>query len=329
MEYHLDLTVLTAGDVAGLLTYPEVVNAVEETFRRSGKGLLFHPVKEPIWLDDAHTNMIKAMSAYLKDTGVAGIKWVSMMTHQKPGLPTCGGNLLILTDGSTGQPYALMEASAITAMRTGGGHGVVAAKYLAKSGAATLAIVGCGEEGRAAAQSFLEQFSQLTALRLCDRDPQAMAELARLHADRADVVCCATPAQAAQGADILVMATTSRTPLIHYEDLSPGCLVVGLYTFFDLDGACAAQADKWILGSWSQDTLQVLENPGLKHYGLRKEDVAADLGEVILGKKPGRESEREIIVYTHFGMGALDVAVGDLAYRKARDAGIGHTLRLL
>lgn len=328
MEEHLEIRVLTAQEVRGLLTYPEVVTVVEETFRQSGAGGLFHPVKEPIWLNDAHTNMVKSMSAYLKQAGIAGTKWVSMMSDQLPGLPTCGGNLLILTSARTGQPYALLEASDITAMRTGGGHGVVAAKYLAKPNAETLAIVGCGAEGRAAAESFLAHFPHLSQLRLCDRDGSAAAALKERCQDRVRVTCCETPGEAVQGADILVMATTSRVPLLSYRELPPGCLAVGLYSFFDLDGDCGAKADKWVLGSWSEDTLQILENPGLRRYGLRKEDVYADLGDIVLGKMPGRQSDDEIIVYTHFGMGALDVAVGDLVYRKAVRANVGRMLRL-
>lgn len=328
MEYHLELRVLTADQVQGLLTYREVVSVVEETFRQSGAGELFHPVKEPIWLNEAHTNMVKSMSAYLKPSGVAGTKWVSMMTDQAPGLPTCGGNLLILTSARTGQPYALLEASPITAMRTGGGHGVVAAKYLARPEAETLAVVGCGEEGKAAVESLLEHLPGLSRLQLCDRDASAMAALERQFGDRLRITCCETPAQAAHGADILVMATTSRTPLVSYRDLSPGCLVIGLYGFFDLDGDCASKADKWVLGSWREDGLQIIDNPGLRRYGLRKEDVYADLGDIVLGRTAGRQREDEIIVYTHFGMGALDVAVGELVYQKALRAGIGQTLQL-
>ncbi len=205
---------------------------------------------------------------------------------------------------------------------------MVAARHLARQGAETLAIVGCGEEGSAAAESLLEQLPGLSRLRLCDRNAAAAEALGRRLGDRVQTLCCETPAQAAQGADILVMATTSRTPLLSFRDLAPGCLVIGLYTFFDLDGDCAGKADKWVLGSWEEDTRQVIDNPGLRRYGLKREDVYADLGEIVLGRKPGRESEEEIIVYTHFGMGALDVAVGQHVYRKAVEAGIGQMLRL-
>lgn len=328
MAYHLDLRVLTAQEVAGLLTCEEVVAVVEETFRRAGAGLLFHPIKEPIWLNEDHSNMIKSMSAHLKDVNIAGIKWVSMMGRQQPGLPTCGGNLLILTDGTTGLPYALIEASGITTMRTGGGHGVVAAKYLAKKEPKTLTIIGCGAEGQAAAESFLATFPTLKQLRVFDRLPEAMAGMTERYGKNIQVIHCGGPAEAAEQADILVLATTARTALIRAGDVPDGCLVIGLYGFFDLDAACAIQADKWVLGSWDQDTLQILNNPAFQKYDLRREQVYADLGQIVQGSVPGRQNESETIVYTHFGMGALDVAVGDLVYRKAVQAGTGQILRM-
>ena len=328
MEYHLDMRVITGTEARKLITCAEVVEAVEETFRQNAAGNVFHPIKEPMFLNEQRSNFIMAMAANLKYLRTAGVKWTNMMKEQLPGYPSCGGNLLILSDTENGQPYCMIEASEITAMRTGGGHAVVAAKYLAKSGSATLAIVGCGEEGRLAAESFLQAFPDIVKLRLCDKNEAAMEKFQAAHSDRAEISCFTDAKEAARECDILILATTCRKPLIHFEDLPAGCTVIGLYSFFDLDPQCAFKADKWVLGSRKDDTMQIIKNPSLVQYQLGEAPVYADMGEILTQKAPARENDREIIVYTHFGMGALDVAVGKLIYDKAVKVNAGQIIRM-
>ena len=98
-----------------LLRIDDVLSAVDETFQALGRGQIFHPVKEPIWLGEGGANMLLAMPAHLKEKHIVGVKWVNMYPIQQPGLPASYGNLLILSHEENGQPYALLEATAITA----------------------------------------------------------------------------------------------------------------------------------------------------------------------------------------------------------------------
>lgn len=113
-----------------------------------------------------------------------------------------------------------------------------------------------------------------------------------------------------------------------FEWLKKGAFVSGLYSFNDLDPECSRKADKWYLGLKDTDYHQIIKAPYLEPYNLSMENVTGDLGEVAAEKCIGRENDEEIIIYTHMGMGALDVAVGDLIYRRAKEKNIGKVIDL-
>ena len=323
MPQPVNIRLITKEQVESLVTPVEVVDAVVDCFRALGEGKLVHPAKDPLWTNEARTNMLLAMPAYRRDIRVAGVKWVSMYEDQKPGVPSSWGNLLILNDGETGVPYAVMDATAITTMRTAGGHGVAAARYLARKDSKTLAVIGCGEEGQAGIRSFLDNFPGLEELRLCDLNPERIREVQARFGARARVVPCENARAAVEEADIVLLVTTSRKPLVKAEWLPRGCFVAGLYAFHDLDPEVSRRADKWVLGNRTSDIHFVIQDPLFADYGLKYEDVYADLGEIVAGRKPGRRRENEIILFSHMGMGSLDLAVGQLVYRRAVEQGIG------
>lgn len=328
MTCPISIRMISKRQVEELLTPDEIMQTVEQTFRALGEGSIFHPVKEPIWLDEEKHNMLIAMPAYLRGDGVVGMKWISLFERQQPGLPSSYGNLLILNHPENGQPYAILEATSITTCRTAGGHGVVAAKYLAKKDSKVIAMIGCGEEAKAGVRSFLTAFPRAEELRVCDLRAEAMEEMVRLFGERVRVVRCPDARDAVEPADIVMTVTTARRPLVMFEWLKKGAFVSGLYQFYDLDPTCSAKADKWVLGSRDTDSHQIVHNPLMAEHRLSMENVYADLGEIVAGKVPGRTGDDEIIVYTHMGMGALDVAVGELAYRRAVARGVGTVIDL-
>lgn len=323
MECKVNIRLISKEQTERLVTSTEVVDTVVDCFRALGEGKLVHPAKDPLWTNENKTNMLLAMPAYLKDRQVAGVKWVNMYEEQQAGVPSSWGNLLILNNGANGIPYAIMDATAITTMRTAGGHAVAAARFLARKDSRKLAVIGCGEEGQAGIHSFLENFPGLEQLRLYGRSQERLKRVQSRFRERVDTVICASAREAVAEADIVLLATTSRKPLVRFEWLSKGCFVAGLYAFHDLDPGVSQGADKWVLGNRTSDVVFVIKDPLFADYGLRLEDVYVDMGEIAAGQKPGRESDEEIILYTHMGMGSLDVAVGDLIYRRAVEQGIG------
>ena len=200
---------------------------------------------------------------------------------------------------------------------------MAAARYLARKDSKTLAVIGCGEEGQAGIRSFLDNFPGLEELRLCDLNPERIREVQARFGARARVVPCENARAAVEEADIVLLVTTSRKPLVKAEWLPRGCFVAGLYAFHDLDPEVSRRADKWVLGNRTSDVHFVINDPLFAEYGLRYEQVYADLGEIVTGKRPGRESDEEIILFSHMGMGSLDLTVGELVYRRAVEKQVG------
>lgn len=324
MASPIPVRLISKTDVEKLLTPQDVVQVVEDVFAEMGRGNVSHPIHAPIWMDETHTNMILASPAYLMEEKTAGVKWVSQFNRRVTNLPASYGNLLILSDTETAQPYAIMEATPVTVMRTGGGHGAVAAKYLARKNSETLAVIGCGEEAKAGIRSLLYLFPSLKRICLYSRRQSSMDSVAALFAGQAEFVSCPTAQKAVENADIVLMATTSKTPVVQFAWLKKGAFVSGICAFNDLDPECSRKADKWYLGSKDVDGHNIIHFPPMQKYALSESDVFGDLPEVIAGKCPGREDDNEIIVYTHMGMGAFDVAVGRLVYRRAVEAGLGQ-----
>lgn len=328
MSYPINVRIISKSEVEKLISPGDVLEAVNEVFKALGNGQIFHPVKEPVWMGKENANMLLAMPSHLKDKKIVGMKWVNMYTYQQEGIPSSYGNLLTLSHEENGQPYAIIEATQITTMRTAGGHGVVAAQYLAKKSSEVLAVIGCGAEGMAGIRSFLYAFPGLKELRLCDKNPMAIEKVKDTFGKQIKITVCENAKEAVEPADIVLMVTTARKPLVMFEWLKKGCFVSGLYSFNDLDPECSRKADKWFLGSKDTDYHQIVNVPYLEKYHLSMDDVYGDLGEVATGKCAGRENDNEIIVYTHMGMGALDIAVGDIIYRRAVEQNIGTILDL-
>lgn len=327
MEYPpTNLLFLSKQDVDALITPEDVFAAVESVFRSDGQGHVIAPVKELMRAGNGAA--LFAMPGLLADAGVAGVKWTNFYPHQPQGLPVCWGHVLILTHTETGQPFAVLDATTITNHRTAGGHTVVAAKYLANPGARTMGVLGCGAQGQSAIRSF-DRIFELDRILVHTRTREKFEAFRAQAQDglRARLDYAATPRELAEQSEILITATTAHEPVIKAEWVPQGAFVGGVYAFHDLDPALSAQADKWVLGHRISDGDEILEHPDLAGK-LSSGDVYGTLGEIVCGKLPGRERPEERIVFTHMGMGALDIAIGNRIVEKAEAMGMGQRLRL-
>lgn len=322
-----DVLFIDDEQVRELLSQQDVLEAVESTFRALGNGQIRHPRKDPLWLDDYFDNLLLAMPAFLMNEGVAGMKWVSMFMRQKAGYPSSFGNLIILNRADTGAPFALVEATSITQMRTGGGHAVIAAKHLSKKNSERLTIIGCGDQGINAIRGFMLAFN-LREIRLCDLSEAAMDRCIAEFSDTGVVFRKFTSArEAVKGSDIVLVVTTSKKALMTADMAEPGMTILGLNAFYDLSPDFAGGNFRWILGYCESDDSQIIQDPELAQFHLSMDNVAGDLGQVVTGKVPGRTSEDEIVVYTHMGIGSLDLACALITYRRAMEKNIGQVLK--
>jgi len=246
------------------------------------------------------------------------------------GLPTIQG-VVVLSDGETGQPLALMDSMEITALRTGAAT-AVAARYLARPDARVATIVGCGRQGRIQLAA-LARVRRLERVYAMDRDATVSRQFAReMSAELGvDVRPVAALAEASRQSDLLVTCTPSRSPLLGREDVAPGAFVAGV----GADNEYKQELDPGLLASASVvvDNLEQCAAIGDLHHALRAgamalTDVRAELSDVVVGRKPGRRSPDDIVIFDSTGVAIEDVAAAAMVYEKAIGAARGIAVEL-
>jgi ornithine cyclodeaminase/alanine dehydrogenase-like protein (mu-crystallin family) len=324
----VEVLVLRKAEIEELITFEDVIKAVETVFRaQTTESGLSQPRNTHIFADPPkNRKLLLSMPCYIKALDVAGIKWTNAYYGDpKPGIPPIWGGLVILNDPETGIPYAIMDDTAITSLRTAGGHAVVAAKYLARRDSRKMAIIGCGVEGRTGLLAFSKIFP-LEEVKIYDTMPEAMHACREEAASKvkADIIPVESAEKAFDGVDIILLATSAVKPILMEPMVPAGCFVAGLRRFVDMDPSLSRKADKWVLGNRITDG--DFNTPDI---GLSYDHVYADMGEIVTGARPGRENDRERIVYTHMGMGAHDIAIGCIAYKKAMELRLGTRVRTI
>lgn len=325
MNIKEELLLLSDRDVLKLLSLSDAISTTENTFLHIGLGDITVGDITMLYVSKDGRNNFHSMPAILHHKHIAGIKWIDTYADPIPGYPFSHGNIVILSDTNTGSPIAVVGATDITTMRTAGGHGVVQAKYLANPAPEILTVIGCGSQARAGIRGFLTQFNTIREIHLFSRSLAPMEEVRKQLYGQVDVKICSSPAEAVSGSSLILMASGAYEPLITYDMIRPGTTIIGIEGFRDMDQRIGKLADKWFLGYKKPDT-DILESPNLNPgHLLNIDDVFGDMTELLTGKIPGREREDEIIVSTHMGMGAHDVACAALAYERARQQGAGYS----
>ena len=306
------------------LDMPTILCLLEEAFREKGQGKVEMPPKPGIHtMPDA---FIHAMPAYIPSLKSAGIKWVSgYPENYKRGLPYITG-LLILNDEVTGIPLAVMDCAWITAMRTGAAT-AVAAKYLARPESESVGILGCGVQGR----SNLEALNVLFKIKrvvaydtLTEQVDRFAAEVEKRWGLR--VAKAKQPREAVDGLDMVVTAG----PILHkpHATIKAGWLKEGAFASlvdFDSywDGAAMKQASKFCT-----DDVPQLEHYRSIGYFQSIPPIYATVGELVAGKKRGRENAQEQTMTCNLGLALDDMATAPIVYKRAVERGVGTWLEL-
>ncbi len=322
--------ILTRQDIAALMGFDDYVKAVEQAFQLHKQG----KAKLPGVVDiDAPGGAfhIKAASLTLRHTYVAvkvnGNFPQNMVRH---GLPTIQGAVL-LYDGETGFPLALMDSIEITICRTGAAT-ILGAKHLARADSTTVLICGCGNQGRI---SLLGLKSILPVTHAFAFDTNAHAAERFAEQMSATLGIAVTPIKAlrdaARDSDIIVTCTPSRSPFLNLEDVSPGTFVAAI----GADSHDKQELDPHLLVSNKLvvDTLEQCASIGELHHALKADlmdesDVYAELGDIVTARRPGRTSADETIILDTTGTAIQDVAAAAAIYERARDRGVGSLCKL-
>jgi ornithine cyclodeaminase/alanine dehydrogenase len=321
----MNLLYLSRADVERVaLDMPAIIGLLESAFREKGEGRVELPPKPGIHpKGDA---FIHAMPACIPGLKSAGIKWVSgFPDNAKRGLPYISG-LIILNDIETGLPYAVMDASWITAHRTGAAS-ALSAKFLARADSEALGILACGVQGRTHLLAMMATFPIKRVLAF-DIDP----EIQRLFIDEmsgrtgVEIIGVGHPRKAVAESDIVVTSgpiLKHPRPTVEKGWLRPGAFASAVdYDSYWMPEALA-EMDKLATDDLPQ--FRYVRSTG---YFQRTPEPYADLGEIVVGKKPGRQRADERTMAMNLGLALDDLAVAPEIYRRAKDRGIGTWLPL-
>jgi ornithine cyclodeaminase/alanine dehydrogenase-like protein (mu-crystallin family) len=302
----------------------EIIQALESMFREKGEGRVEMPPK--IGVHTQPDAFIHAMPAYIAAQKAVGMKWVSgYPENSKRGLPYIAG-LLILNDAETGMPLAVMDCTWITAQRTGAAT-AVAAKYLARRESATVGILGCGVQGRSNLEA-LKVLFPLKKIWAYDVHPERSAKYAQdMSAGLGiEALSVTTAREAVEGSDIVVTAgPILRRP---HATIQPGWMAEGAFaSLVDFDSYwhpdALRQADKFCT-----DDVPQLEHYRQIGYFQNLPPIYADLGELVTGRKPGRQTPAERSFACNLGLALDDIVTAPLIYQRALDKGVGTWLPL-
>ncbi len=321
----MKITILAASDVHELLGYRECADVMRQALAELARGQIQQPLRTIVRPRDA-AGFMALMPAYSTAAGY-GLKALCIT----PGNPAIGkdahqGAVLLFAAG-TGEPLALVNASAITQIRTAA-VSAVATSLLARPGADQLAIIGTGVQGRAHAHA-LAAARPLAGIRLAGRDPaRARAVAAELAGElNVPVTAYAAVADALEGAGIVVTATSSATPVVRREWLAAGAHVnaVGACVPGDREIDTATMAEAAVFADRRESVLTESGDYLLAAAEGAGHPVRAELGELLLGTAPGRAGDDEITLFESLGLAAEDLAAAGYLYQKARRHGAGTT----
>jgi alanine dehydrogenase len=328
----LRLRFLSGPDIDALgISNAEVVAAVEDAVRAHGDGRAVVEPRVHLVPDPGGAGHFNVLRGHLPDPGVSGVKVVGdFVPNYTAGLPSELG-LLTLYDPGTGVPLAIMDATMITARRTGA-MTAVGARYLARPDSRVLGHVGA--RGTAFWNvTMLDEMFDLDEIRVTSRRPESREAFAQQLAavTRARVRVAATAEEAFDGADILVEASrlTEPEPLLRTGVVEPGAFVVPYGTVSAVQLDLLDVMDKVVVDDWRE--AQSGRFGALRRHvdtgRLSAESLYAELGQIVTGRLPGRERSDERILLWHRGLAILDIAVGLAILRRAEQAGAGTMLR--
>jgi len=317
-------------EIAALLSLGECMTAVEQAFKLYAEGKTTPTGILGIHARDGGFH-IKAGLLDLGRTYFAAKTNANFPHNAKRfGLPLIQG-VIVLCDAENGYPLAVMDSMEITMLRTGAATGV-AAKYLARPDAQVATICGCGNQGRISLKA-LTLVRPLTCAYAFDLDESQARRFANELSEelRIEVKAINDLASAVRGSQICVTCTPSKQYFLSREYVSAGTFIAAV----GADSAEKQELDPTLMVSSKVvvDLLEQCATIGDLHHALEKglvtrANVYAELGEVIAGRKAGRTSEEEIIIFDSTGMALQDVAAAAIVYEKAISAGKGVILNL-
>ena len=325
-----DFIILSQQDLRAAMRFGDYVKAVAEGFRLLAEGGCASPV--PTQIDVAQGAFHVKPGSLPRGSGYVAVKVNGNFPDNRArhGLPTIQGAVL-LADAGNGRPLALLDSLEITLQRTGAAT-AVAARHLARRDARTATICGCGAQAPLQLAALRHELD-LRRVFAWDIDAAAARAFAvRMQAESGLPVEPVTAlSEVTRASDVIVTCTSARVPFLGLDDVSPGCFVAAVGA--DNPAKSEIKPELMARATVIVDLLDQAVVMGDLHHAVaagvtRVDDVAAELGQVVAGIRPGRQAPDQIIVFDSSGTGVQDVAAAAIAYEVARDRGLGVRCRL-
>lgn len=329
MAQHFRL--LNEQQVHSLLPMADLIAAMESALAKFSAREVLQPVRTVLTVGPTKA-YFGLMPAYIPDPASMGAKLVTVFgENHKKNLPSHLATILLL-DSNTGMLQAIIDGRYITEARTAA-VSAVSTRFLAKPNASTLAIIGSGVQARSHLEAY-QHVRQLKEVRIW-----SPRELSRNQFvddmsphSTAPIVAAPTAEAAVRGADLIVLVTSSPTPVIEDRWVSEGAHVVGV-------GACRPTQQEMPPALVKRSRLYVdSKEAALVESGdivmninaglFDKSHVRGEVGELVLGRIEGRKSDSDITVFKSLGMAVEDVVAADLVFRRAVETGAGTELTL-
>jgi ornithine cyclodeaminase/alanine dehydrogenase-like protein (mu-crystallin family) len=325
----IELAYLSGTDVDELaLTDAEILAAVREVLAQQGRGETVIEPRTHLFPGraDGHFNVLRGVTAEY-----AGVKVVGdFVDNHRLGLPSELA-LLLLLDPATGVPAAIVDATAITSMRTGAVT-AIGAELLARRDARTLGHIGARGTAYWNVRLLCSVLPRLEEIRVHSRRPESREAFARrLSNDLGrEVRAVSSWEECVRGAEVVVEAArlTKPEPLLKTTWIAAGTLVVPYGTISAVDLELTEIMDKIVVDDWGQvgagplGALRAHVDSGR----LSRDNIHAELGEIVCGSRPGRERDDETILFWHRGLSITDIALAQALLAKARALGVGTRL---
>jgi ornithine cyclodeaminase/alanine dehydrogenase-like protein (mu-crystallin family) len=321
---------LSNQDVKKVLDLGRAIEITEQALRDHSEGHVIWSTPEDLAIKPEQGWQSWVTGCALTTQPVAGFRIRSIKAaggSRDPSRPPEGPRrILILSNREGGEICAIMDEDWCHAVRTAAAA-TVACRLLARRGAATMTMLGAGDTARAAVPVMAKAFS-LKEIRVTSRTPESRQNYAREIGREYNLPIrpVESTEEALKGADLVVSATTTSTPFVKDSWLTAGVTVYSIGKHQELESDVYKKVDKFVVDSWEHCKNKSDLQRMLKDNFLRQNDLYAELPEILGGKKPGRQSDRERIFIRAIGLVNQDIAMADQIYRAALEKSIGTRL---
>jgi ornithine cyclodeaminase len=327
----METLIVTQGEVETLLPMAECIDLMGRTMESLARGETILPLRSILWLPE-RVGALGLMPGALLHEGVLGLKAITLFPRNEGTALDTHQGAVLLFEAEHGSLVAVIDATSITAIRTAAVSGF-ATRLLARGDAGDLAILGSGVQARTHLEAMLA-VRKIRRVRVASRRPESARAFAERESKRRGirVEAVATPREAVEGADLVCTTTSAREPILEGAWLAAGAHVNAVGSSIpatrELDTEavrrCRLYADR---------RESVLNEAGdflipKREGAFGDEHIVAEIGEVAVGRAPGRRARDEITLFKSLGLAVEDVASAKHIYEKAKAAGTGRLLAL-